>query len=257
MATLDKALSLLGLFDHKQSEFGLSDLARAAGFGKATTLRLARSLVASGLLEQDTHSKRYRLGAEILRLANLREGLYPLRTIAQPVADTLCSQLGETVHVAARSGDKLGTVLSVEPSRAVRVVVEPGLTLPWHSTASGLALLSALPANQCKLLVATSAGADGLGTEALDALLSTAKASRFAVSRDRFEAGVAGIAAVFFDDRHQAVGTIAVAVSSDSLPDSQIPTLGAAVIEAADRISRQLGASPNFVTKATKVEPAA
>ncbi|MEM7379217.1 MAG: IclR family transcriptional regulator [Pseudomonadota bacterium] len=253
MATLDKALSLLGLFNHTQPEFGLSALSRASGFDKATTLRLARSLVTSGLLEQDQRTRGYRLGAEILRLANLREGLYPLRSVVQPVAQQLSEALDETVHVAARSGDRLGTVLSVESSRAVRVVVEPGLSLPWHSTASGLALLAVLPAGERDHLLATA-------TPPLDELTQSRRTPQpggYTVSRDRFEDGVTGIAAVFFDNRDHAVGTIAVAVSSDTLSGDRTALLGTRIVDAAAGISAQLGATPQRLQQHRASPPAA
>ncbi|MEM9602494.1 MAG: IclR family transcriptional regulator [Pseudomonadota bacterium] len=240
MATLDKALSLLALFNHTQPEFGLSALSRASGFDKATTLRLARSLVASGLLEQDHRTRGYRLGAEILRLANLREGLYPLRSVVQPVAHQLSAALDETVHVAARSGDRLGTVLSVESSRAVRVVVEPGLSLPWHSTASGLALLAVLPDNERERLLSTATPPH----DDAESVQLAPHPDGYTVSRDRFEDGVAGIAAVFFDNRDHAVGTIACAVSSDTLSAERTALLGARIRDAAAGISAQLGAPP-------------
>ncbi|WP_292300165.1 helix-turn-helix domain-containing protein, partial [Mesorhizobium sp.] len=59
---MGKAVSLLELFTLQESEIGLSDLARRAGLDKATARRLLMALAAHRLIEQEPHSRRYRLG---------------------------------------------------------------------------------------------------------------------------------------------------------------------------------------------------
>ena len=247
MSTVDKALNLLTLFSHDQPEFGLSELSRRSGHDKATTLRHARSLIHSGLLEQDPHSRRYRLGAEILRLANLREGLYPLRALAHPIATELSVACQETVHVSARAGDNLGTVLAHESTHTLRVVVEPGLQMPWHATASGIALLAHLASTEQAHLLETSQQTHSTLThDALQRIhqaVEQAAIRGYAVSSDRLEHGVSGVAAAFFDNRNIPIGTIAVALSSAELSETRERELGDAVIRAADLLSAQLGAT--------------
>lgn len=247
MSTIDKALSLLSQFNHDQPEFGLSELSRCSGHDKATTLRLARSLIRSGLLEQDPVSRRYRLGAEILRLANLREGLYPLRRLAQPLVTELSMACSETVHLSARAGDTLGTVLAHESNHSLRVVVEPGLHMPWHATASGFALLAQLPDSERTRLLELSRDGSPTGSHddphAAWQAIERACESGYAVSSDRLERGVSGVAAPVFDNRNMPIGTLAVALASTTLTDAREHELAEAVLQTAGQLSALLGAT--------------
>ncbi len=253
MSTTDKALSLLALFSHVCPEIGLTDLSKQSGFDKATTLRHARALLRSGLLEQNPDSRRYRLGAEILRLANLREGMFPLRTVAQPVVEALAQITGETVHFSARAGDTLGTVIAHTSAKTVRIVVEPGLLLPWHATASGLAFLSQLSSKEGERLVELSVAshpslAQPDASFVKDAI-QLASVRGFAVCADRLERGVAGVASVVFDSSGAPIGTLAVALASAQFDRFKEQSIAEHVVEATTDLSIKLGASPQHTAK--------
>ena len=83
MGTVAKALSLLNYFSLQRSEIGLSELARLSGMNKATVYRHMSELCAQGFAEQTQAGKSYRLGAEVLRLASLREAAVPLLSVAR------------------------------------------------------------------------------------------------------------------------------------------------------------------------------
>ena len=78
MGTVSKALSLLGFFSQQQPEIGLSDMARLSGMNKATVYRMLCELQTNGFVEQAGNGRAYRLGAEVLRLAALREATVPV-----------------------------------------------------------------------------------------------------------------------------------------------------------------------------------
>jgi DNA-binding IclR family transcriptional regulator len=69
MSTVVKAPSLLEHFDARHPEMGLVDLARFAKLDKATTSRLLVALAAKGFVEQDPATRRYRLGAALVRFS--------------------------------------------------------------------------------------------------------------------------------------------------------------------------------------------
>ena len=73
MSTVVKALSLLDHFDASIPEVGLVDMARLSGLDKATARRLLVALGKKGFVEQDPVTRRYRLGAALVRLARIRE----------------------------------------------------------------------------------------------------------------------------------------------------------------------------------------
>ena len=131
-------------------------------------------------------------------------------------------------------------------SQAVRVIVEPGLQLPWHATASGIALLSALSATERTRLLADSIAAHSPLCEdqitSIHEAIHTASASGYAVSDGRLEQGVTGIAAAVFDSSNTAIATLAVAAASANTTPERVDDIARQVVAAAADLSRRLGA---------------
>ena len=142
MQTVQKALSLLNHFTVKTPTFGLTEMAKAAGFDKASTRRLLLALQSAGFVEQDSATREYTLGAAVLRLAKLRESIRPVRSVVEPILTNLMTLTGETAHFSLFSGGQLGTVLTSEPAKSNRVIVMEGESLPIHASASGLAFMA-------------------------------------------------------------------------------------------------------------------
>ncbi|RUU56756.1 IclR family transcriptional regulator, partial [Mesorhizobium sp. M2C.T.Ca.TU.009.01.2.1] len=142
MSTVAKAISLLEVLGSGAPEAALADIAKVAGFDKATTRRLLVSLIAQGLVEQDETTRFYRLGAGLTRLALMREAQFPFLRMAAPVVEALAAETGETVHLSEYSKRGLITVQVIESTKANRVSVQPGDVLPMHATASGIAFLA-------------------------------------------------------------------------------------------------------------------
>ena len=63
--SLARGIHLLWAVARAGRPIGLSELALIAGLDKATTHRLARTLVALGCLEQDPNTREYRVGIRV------------------------------------------------------------------------------------------------------------------------------------------------------------------------------------------------
>lgn len=245
MSTVIKALSLLDHFDASTSEIGLVDMARLSGLDKATTRRLLVALAAKGFVEQDPDTRRYRLGAALVRLARIREAAFPMLDIARPVVEALSQQSGETVHVSQMAAGVLSSVLVYESPHANRVSVAVGQELPFHCTASGLAFLSAAAEGfrsavlQGPLPRMTSKSAT-TATQ-LKKLIKAAQERGYAFSDQGFEVGVVSVAAPIIDAGGSAVGAISVASPAVRADEATIARHGAEVRKAAARISAALG----------------
>ena len=137
MSTVVKALSLLDHFDASIPEVGLVDMARLSGLDKATARRLLVALGKKGFVEQDPVTRRYRLGAALVRLARIREIALPMLDIARPLVEELSRQCGETVHVSQVAANLLSSVLVCESPHANRVSVAVGQNLPFHCDGLG------------------------------------------------------------------------------------------------------------------------
>jgi len=253
--TVDKALVLLMLFTAQRPAIGLSEIACLAGFNKATARRLLLALQRHGLVEQDTRSRNYRLGAGVLRLARVREATFPLGRLVRERLRELAQRTGETAHCSMLTGGRLTTVGVVESPRANCVTLDPTETLPFHATASGIAVLAFLPRDTVDVLLegplAAYTDATPVEREAVQTLIAAAHARGVSVTNQTFETEVVGIAAPIFDGLGAACGAVAVATPASRMDDARAATIGAAVRDAAISLTRESGAEPPELFLAT------
>ncbi len=132
-----RALGLLHCFHDNGPDLSASELARRMGLSVSTAHRLARTLVATGFLDQDERTARYRLGPAVAELGQLsfhQRGLH----LAGPELAELARRTGATADLAIRSGPHAVILVggSVLPSTGL------GLRRPLHSTALGKVLLA-------------------------------------------------------------------------------------------------------------------
>lgn len=254
--TVDKALDLLNFFNQSRMRIGLSEFARLAKIDKATAFRLLSSLAKHGLVEQDTQSRAYRLGAATLRLARIREASFPAAAIAAPILEMLSEQTGETAHVSLLAGQTLATIGVVNSKKALHVSMDAGERLPLHATASGLICLAyQKPEERQRLLkgkLASFTAFTSIEHATVIALVEIAASQGYAESDQGFEAGVYGIAAPVFAGSGLACGAIAVATPSQRIT----PEIRAQIIKltcaAAMELTRKLGAEPPTAYKALR-----
>jgi DNA-binding IclR family transcriptional regulator len=237
-------LKLLNFFSIENPEIGLSELARLAGYDKATTRRMLVALAGHRFVEQDARTKAYRLGAGPVRLARIREACFPLTETAIPVIRDLARQTGETVHLSEFSGGSLIT-LHVQPSmHANRVNVDPGQILPLHSTASGIAYLAFCGEDAARLigthpLAAYTAHTISDPLELEKAVRETARRG-YSIGDQGYEDGVFSVAAPILGPDGVAIATLAVASPLVRISDEVAAQHGAAVMNAAHAVSARL-----------------
>lgn len=120
-------------------------LAAETGLDKATAIRLARTLLEAGYVEQDQRERTYKLTRKVLRLsANLTWEL-DLRTLVRPYLVEMRDRTGETVHLGCLDQGGVRYVDKLESNQSIRLVSAVGQLMPIHTTALGKALLAGLP----------------------------------------------------------------------------------------------------------------
>ena len=143
MGTITKALDLLGLFARERAEIGLGEFVRLTGRDKATVHRHLVELAENGFLEQDPDSRAYRLGPAVLRLAALRETLFPTRKLMQPIVQGLADAVGELAHASLLQGKVMSPLVHADPGvHGVQVYFDIAEMLPLHATSSGISALT-------------------------------------------------------------------------------------------------------------------
>lgn len=143
LGSVDKALMALQRLGDAGSEgLPLSRLAADLGLHKASLHRTLSALRHRDFVEQNEATGAYRLGPNILALADsyLRDG--SLRGMLHGPLRTLSATVSELCHLGTLSGGEIVYVDKVEPQRAIRVWSEIGRRSPALTTALGRAILS-------------------------------------------------------------------------------------------------------------------
>ena len=134
------AKGLLVLETLRRSSFGLPlrELSSAIGLGKASTLRVVRTLQASGYLSRDANDN-YSLAQE-WPAAGSREGARRIQQIAGPHLARLAAQFGETASLACLFDDMVRVVDVVESTHHIRMSNYRGRVLQPYASSLGKAI---------------------------------------------------------------------------------------------------------------------
>jgi DNA-binding IclR family transcriptional regulator len=151
MQVVSRAAAILRALDGEHRGLSLSELADRTGLPRSTVHRLVTALGAEGFVVASPATGRTRLGPGLTRLgAGDRRDL---RDALRPVLQELHDRLDETIGLAVLEGDGVRFVDQVAASHPLQAVTAVGSVLPAWSSASGRALLAALPAAQREALV--------------------------------------------------------------------------------------------------------
>src|SRR5262245_36754288 len=96
LSSVATSIRLLKAFSEEQVEIGISDLAKRLGVAKSTVHRLAVTLVADGMLEQNPDTGKYRLGLSLFRLGSLVRRRMSVSNEARPLLRELREKVNET-----------------------------------------------------------------------------------------------------------------------------------------------------------------
>ncbi|MFT4727308.1 MAG: DNA-binding IclR family transcriptional regulator [Granulosicoccus sp.] len=246
MSTVTKAIELLNLFSAERAEIRLSEFQRLTGRDKTTTYRYLSALESSGLLEQDDTTRAYRMGPAVLRFSHIRELTVPRRAGVRRVLPTLADISGETAHASILQGNTLVSLADhTSGQHSARVVLDDAV-LPFHATASGVAVLAfsgeKLKAAVCKKLTKYTEHTI-TDRDELESLLSEVRSTGFGHTEHGFELGVSGIAVPLFDSTNQVAGAVAIASVASRLNDDLIRLIKKELISAARKITKSWGGS--------------
>ena len=146
VSALERGVALLRCFNETQRQLSIAELARATGIPRPTVSRLALTLATLGLLQQDSRTERFALGAGVVSLARAFLAGLDVRASARPHMQALAEATGGSVYLAVRDGNEM---VLVEACRArssmLAARLDVGSRVPMANAALGRAYLSALP----------------------------------------------------------------------------------------------------------------
>lgn len=239
------ALNILEYVAQCQTSVGVTELARAFSTTKSRIHRHLQTLVAAGYLIRSDESERYAISARLMALGQAVSESFELASAARQVARALRDALGHAVAISQpeRDGNR---ILLLMPSRSnIDISVKPGSILPFPASAQGKVTLAF--GDSMLLPQVISAGVEMLTPYTITdpaKLASEVDAVRhrgWATAPSESMVGLNALAAPIFDALGHYVGAVAVTDSIQFI--SETPTIEQIrnVLNAAEKISRNLG----------------
>jgi DNA-binding IclR family transcriptional regulator len=247
LSSVAAAIKLLKAFTEDETEFGISGLAKRLGLAKSTIHRLATTLVADGLLEQDSQSGKYRLGIALFRLGALVRRRMDVSNEARPFLFDLRKKTNETVHLAILDGTEIMYVYYLESTQAIRMRSDLGGRKPAYCTAEGQAILAFGPSD-----VVDRVTRGGLRARTPQTITDAGKLAKalalvrqrgYAMDDEESEIGMRCIAAPIRNDGGEVVAAVGVAGPVSRLTKKTLASFAPHVIGTAAAISARIGHS--------------
>ncbi|MGI9156189.1 MAG: IclR family transcriptional regulator [Marmoricola sp.] len=226
----------------------LDRIVRAVGLPRSTAYHLLNEMIEEGFVIHLEDEHRYGLGVAAFEVGSGYARQEPLQRIARRPLARLADRVGQSAHLAVLHGrDVLYVVEERAPGRPP-LVTDVGVRLPAQLTASGRAILAALPAAQVRALFPDrDAFVDRHHTgptslSSLRVLLTETRLRGYAVEDGEVTPGFASVAAAVTDHHGLPLAGVAVTYASDrpgAIPD--LTGVVRATKETATRLSERLG----------------
>lgn len=242
--SLAKGFRVLEVFDAREPELTISQIAARAELDPGTTFRLVKTLVMLGYL-QPAEAKKYRLGLKVLDLGFNAFGRMDLHAIARPILRGLVGPVNEAASIAAIDGAELVYLERLQlPLGRLGVTQRVGARVPAYCTAVGHAILAYLSMEErMKILNARERTKltpnTPISIAEIEARLQKVRDNGYALSDQDTVLGVRVIAAPIFDadDRPWAAISAAAPWMASTLQEF-VDHTASAVIAAAKNLTK-------------------
>lgn len=241
-----RALRVLRFLASQPDPVPLDRVLRACELPRSTAYHLLNAMIDEGFVVHLTEERRYGLGPAAFEVGSGYSRQGPLQRIARRVLAGLVDTTGHSAHLAVLHGSDVLYVVEERAPGRPHLVTDVAVRLPAHLTASGRAILAALPASQVRALYPDRTafvqrhGGGPTGLTELRALLSETRARGHAIEEGVVTPGLASVAAPVLDHNDHPVAAVALTFPESDRNGS--PTdLAEEVRRTAALLTRRLG----------------
>lgn len=243
--SVDRALAILEILGRDGSS-GVGEVAEELQIHKSTASRLLGSLLARGMVQQNTNRGKYELGFGILKLASTIPGRLSLVALARPVIEALAEQYKETVNLAVLREEYAVNVDQAMGPSTLATYDWLGSLTPLHATSSGKVLLAGLSSDERgRILKATKLPQRTAKTirtrTALEKELLQVVKDGYAQALEEFEMGINSYAAPVRNHLGVVVGAISISGPAFRFAPEMEPGLLEGLKQAGLQVSASLG----------------
>lgn len=246
IASLQRALDILSLFEPQSPELGITDIAKSLNLHKSTASGLVYTLQRNGYLSQNPENRRYHLGLQLVERAGVLLDQIEIRKIAMPELEHLRDWCSESVNLAILEENQIIYIERLLTDKSLGFRNHIGKRAWPHSTALGKAILSHLPPREA-LAVLQSYQLESMTPNTItdiDLLMQEFEdfaRQGYATEREENEIGGLCISAPIHNYSARPVAALSVSFPLSRLDETMISTYGAEVKSVAQQVSQKLG----------------
>jgi DNA-binding IclR family transcriptional regulator len=241
--SLERAVAILHvLADRHRLGARLADVSAATGLSRSTAHRLLTTLVGLGLVEQDRGSGCFFPGLVLLGLGAAAANRHNLAELAAPFTQRLAERTGDTVYLAVRSGAMAVCVDRIEGAFPIKILTwNVGDHRPMGVSASGLAILAALPDDEIARIVEANASRiealTGHDRAAVLGLVEQTRRAGYALNAGYSAPGMAAVAVPIRGARGEPLASLCVAALASRLDAQRCATVVRWLTEEAEQLT--------------------
>jgi DNA-binding IclR family transcriptional regulator len=241
------ALAILQALAGQPGPVPAAVLARDLGLPRSTTYHLLAELAAAGFVVHLPEEHRYGLGVAAYEIGAAYMRQEPLARLGRPVLAHLVDRVGHTAHLAVLHGREVLYIVEERAPGRPPLVTDVGVRLPAHLTASGRAILAALPVAQVHALFPDRAAfVDRHGTgpaspTALRSLLRDVRRAGHATEHGDVTPGFASVGAATQDHTGHPVASVAVTYPAGAVDRDAHRRVVDRVTAGANELTRRIG----------------
>ncbi|KJL39286.1 DNA-binding IclR family transcriptional regulator [Microbacterium terrae] len=241
----DQTLRILSFLARQRGPVAAQTLATQLAIPRSSVYHLLGALEEHGFVVHLTGERRWGLGTAAFELAGGFSRQQPLARLGRPLVAALVDRVGESAHLAVMTGRDVLYIVEERAPRRPALVTDVGVRLPAHLTATGRAMLAALPREQVRALYPdASAFADRTGRGPsrpgeLRELLRAVRTAGHAEEDGEVTVGLRSVGVAVRDHTGWPAAAIAVTWPGDAQRDAD--DLAAAAGSAAGELERRIG----------------
>jgi DNA-binding IclR family transcriptional regulator len=242
----DQTLRILRFLAQQRGPVAAQTIATQLAIPRSSVYHLLAAMAAHGFVVHLEGDRRWGLWTAAFELAGGYARQEPLARLGRPIVAHLADRVGESAHLAVMTGRDVVYIVEERAPRRPALITDVGVRLPAHLTATGRAMLAAMPREQVRALFpdAASLAAERTGTgprhpSALHEVLRRARADGYASEDGEVTAGFRSVGVAVRDHAGWPAAAIAVTWPGDSPADP--PRLASLAAEAAADLSRRIG----------------
>jgi DNA-binding IclR family transcriptional regulator len=243
----EQTLGILRYLANQASPVAAAVISRSLSLPRSTTYHLLETLIASGFVVHYPDQRVYGLGLTAYELGSGYVRQEPLQRLARrPMAD-LADRCRNSAHLSVLLGRDVIYVIEERAPGRPRLITDVGVRLPAQATASGRAMLAALPQQQVRALYpdkdAFVPGDDQvpMSLSALRRVLVEVRRDGWASEDGEVSAGLASRAMPVLDGNGYPVAAVAVTFPQVERTPRLLAEITAEIAATVRTLSRRLG----------------